>query len=197
MNDDHALRQLTAQAAPHLGTGWQQDQTQTAHHRADLTHPDGRRLILRTERRRPGRAIVTGAYPDNHVQLGRRSEYPEITFRIDRGPAALAREIAHRFLPRYEPLLAEIRDQLRAAAEAAQAREELAERIIALVPDARRAATSSPSRTIVEWYGHQNSAHGTGTVEIHDAATLVSIRISYLAGPVTERILTALTGNQR
>ncbi len=55
-----------------------------------------------------GRAAIRGVFPKfKNGQIYSTSKRPSITVAADRSPAAIAKDIARRFLPEYEPVFAE------------------------------------------------------------------------------------------
>jgi hypothetical protein len=91
------LRELAADTAAHLGTGWTTAPAEWPHMQ-ELTHSDGRviRLSTYTYVSGPGRVHVSGQYPQPNSL--RASACPAITVRADRGARVLASEITRRFL---------------------------------------------------------------------------------------------------
>lgn len=80
-----------------------------------------------------GRVEVTGVYPQSSYWCKTR---PSITAAIDRGAAAVARDIRRRLEPGYLELLAETNAYNERAAAASRAREQVALRVEELFPGA-------------------------------------------------------------
>lgn len=89
--------------------------------RCDLRTDDGRRLHLRSNGyQQHGRVAISAAMPRARDGMhwtafySLREERPKLTItcRMDRGPAAIARDIQRRLLPEYERMLADVRRRI-------------------------------------------------------------------------------------
>lgn len=94
---------LAAQVAAELGGGARPHRAEDG---AVITAGEAR-LSLEISWRDPGRLVVTGIYPPTRLERLHRAS---ITVRIDRGPAAIAREITLRLLPGYLAELGRVSD---------------------------------------------------------------------------------------
>jgi hypothetical protein len=112
MTDNKTTLELAREIARYLGPGWTVEtityDALTHHDRAYLNHRDGWQLYMvnggshsyRT--RDPRRLDISGRYRRQDWYNMTRDQAPAITVAKERGPAAIAREIARRLIPRYE-----------------------------------------------------------------------------------------------
>jgi hypothetical protein len=107
----------------------------------------------------------------------------------------IAQEIQRRLLPRYLTDLTTAVQALRQRDDAAQARENVAAKLVAAVPGLRR-GVDSDSRVTLTYYGNP-ATHFTvnGTVEISGHGTTVSMNLTGPADLLLPAFIAALTGN--
>lgn len=140
-----------------------------------LVRPGGHRVLLETDRT-GHRIVATGTFPPE-AERGLRLQRHEISVRADRGPAALAAEIARRLLPAYGTDLQTAQDRLREKNEQARRRRAHVERLLSTLSGDSYvpAHENGDDRVGVTWYrqdarSSKITLHGdgaTGTLELN------------------------------
>ncbi|OLT34365.1 hypothetical protein BJF79_07280 [Actinomadura sp. CNU-125] len=120
-----------------------------------LVHPDGRRILLQTDRT-GHRIVATGTLPPE-AERGVRLQRHEISVSTDRGPAVFAREIARRLLPAYTTDLTTAQNHLRERNRRAEQRADRVELLLAALPGdpVVPGHENNDDRTGVSWYGER------------------------------------------
>ncbi|MFB7031023.1 MULTISPECIES: hypothetical protein [unclassified Streptomyces] len=130
------LVQLTARE---LGGQWTAQPRLDIHWQARLVREDGARLLVAEAE--PGRVEVTSTNPViNRRQVWIDQEL-RLTFKIDRGPAALARDITRKIMPGYEQLFAHARSTAVAQRDAAERSDRILSRLAGCLPAWTRTGT--------------------------------------------------------
>jgi hypothetical protein len=144
-----------------------------------LVHADGRMLLLRSSWDTPeGMVTVSGRLDRDETYDGDAAcglERARINASVKRGPAAIARDITRRLMPRYEADLAEYRRRADVTRRRLATCLKLAEGIAVVIPGAElRPAGPRDSHTIVRWHG-QSGAVGAGEVTIDYSGTSAAL----------------------
>src|SRR4029077_20122434 len=116
---------------------------------------------------------------------------PEITVSASRSPAAIAREISRRLLPRYRAILADAQARNRQDAADGEARSKLAAIIADLLPPGP-AGQVIVRETSCSTELHLNTAAAWAEVRIDDAPAPVSVQLRDLPASAALAMLTAM-----
>lgn len=163
--------------APHLGDGWTAAGVPDGtgglmSHSAHLTHPDGRRLFLRTGQYDiRGKVAVSAVWPGDTKEL--RNGPPNLDCKMSdhRDGRAMAGEIARRVLPGYGPELERVRAELAARSARIAAQEAVVARVASAVP-----GTSVHERTVSLPFRSGQGVWGSVTVSSGGATATVELR---------------------
>ncbi|MEU5425917.1 hypothetical protein AB0H73_09950 [Streptomyces olivoreticuli] len=168
----------------------------------DLLHPDGLGIGFRHEgRHRKGaagrRLTVGGSYPS--VYGGRRAQ--NITVSMDREPAAMARDVAHRLLPDYLATIGAAQEAARTDERNRQARIALNRRLEQVLPGLTPAggipAHEDPDRSRSYWSGQRyaqglSPALASGHATVSTDASTVDLHLTGMPADLALRILTLI-----
>ncbi|MEU7691080.1 hypothetical protein [Microbispora hainanensis] len=156
-----------------------------AGHPAYLIGPAGAQLVVHPLWSQRGRIRVLGVYPDGSRSVLPDQKRHEITVTAARGAASIAKRIERRLLPGYRNDLATCRKLLAAKAVQDGTRDQLAETLAELLPDAT--LTDNERATVILWRLGATS----GTFTVHGDAT-TTIQIHAADRELAERIADAV-----
>ena len=170
---------LGNRVARELGEGWTAT-TDSGRYGFTLVN-DGRRIYAQDMP--GGRLRIAGQYPATLYGLAPL----KITVAADRSPAAIAADIRRRFLPAYEARYAKAVAVAEQDARDAEAREQLAARLMAVSPSTYRAGGRDERDVIFPGYGNRAT--------VNNAGTAVEIEARDVPADLAVRVLTLITGH--
>ncbi|MFF0430338.1 hypothetical protein ACFYUJ_39000 [Streptomyces sp. NPDC004520] len=98
---DPRIFELVQLTARELGDQWTAEPNPDLHWQARLIRTDGALLTVNEQQDDTGRISVNGANPTHDGRRLKLAAHPQLTFRADRGPVALSRDITRKILPGY------------------------------------------------------------------------------------------------
>lgn len=141
-----SLRPFAQEVATALGAGWQLEPSDDIHRWPALVRADGAKIWFNRKGygKDANRIYVHGGWPHNpvtnQVETPYFSEYsengrsaPQISVNADRGAVAVARDIARKFLPVYQPLFDKMTAEVARQIQHQSDQQSLAERVAPLV----------------------------------------------------------------
>lgn len=189
---------IAEQIVAALGTDWSVEQPPGGNRGVYLAGPDQQKLWIARgwDAGTKTRLIIHGDYPGTESY---RVENHEITVAETRPPAAIAKEIERRLLPKYRETLATRLQQLQSDADARAAREAFADRIIEAtggLAQRRETHRGRPDPDRTEVFVPSNAGgndHGYGTftpfhradrvtIELHNVPADVAVEIARVIG---------------
>lgn len=177
---------IAEQVVAALGTDWSVEQPHEGNRGVYLVGPGQEKLWLARgwDSGTKTRLVIHGDYPGTETF---RHENHEITVAESRPPAAIAKEIERRLLPKYRDTLAEVIERLDRQRQAQQARDVLAGHITEAVgPKVTQVGYDNDDKVSIggKTFGHFRLLHHAQDVniELYGVSPEVAVEIARLLG---------------